>query len=252
MESNFDYKIFLKVVTGLQENLEELKLIAPFETREEYKIAKNLDFKRLKYFSCYLSNLEGSISFDANELVWVAPWASAIVGVERMRISGFSDIPSWFVKRLEIIGPSSFHNLTQFAFDVYDYTVVSIGLDFAAGLKQPLKLLRVSELLDVENCHKFENLVEKNAKSLESLGFIVSTIRNDKKVKSLQIRLPALPKLQKLFFSVERGPVLYYNRSEIKVTLTFPGVSETVNYKEHLPSIRCMKIHPEGGSGRCT
>ncbi|OXA39921.1 hypothetical protein Fcan01_25242 [Folsomia candida] len=185
-----------------------------------------------------------------DNLPWLAPWALAIVKVEAIQISGNSVMSSIFIEHMQKIGPLSFPKLTEFFLPNHSHSQpVSLGLDFLLGMKQPLRSLHLSEPLTMENFHKFETLVEKHAKSLEHLGFIVST--EEDATNGLQLRLPALPKLQDLYFSVEQE---FYRprRTYAMVTLTFPGDSDTANYKEHLPSIRSMRIYPGNELRRCT
>ncbi|OXA39978.1 hypothetical protein Fcan01_25265 [Folsomia candida] len=239
--SNFDYKIFLKVVTALQTTLQELYLRLYFYSDEEYQPEGNLHFKKLKVFSF---NFEHNRDLDPLNHAYLAPWAPAIVEAESIAISGCPVMTSILMKSLQEIGPLSFPKLTEFKMTLFSRRAQpSLGLDFLLGLKQPLNSLSVSELLRMEDFRKFENLVEKNAGSLENLVVTVSTQVDAK--TGLKLQLPALPKLRDLFFDVERGlDYDKYGKSEAKVGLKFPGDTGIVKYKAHLPSIRSMRLFP--------
>ncbi|XP_021958587.1 uncharacterized protein LOC110854460 [Folsomia candida] len=241
LEARFDYKIFVKVVTKLQETLQELtlkiemNLVTVTGQEIEYQIVTNLQFQQLKTFSFFLVGMNSRQSdMTAFNLAWLAPWASAIRNVDSILINGHSVLSSFLVKHMRTVGPSSYPNLTQ----VSTPFIHEAGpiLDFLLRLEQPLTSLSLPKLVKMQDFQNFEKLVEKNGRTLEHLEFVVSTCGEDGQ-SGVTLRLPALPKLERLDFWVKRG-------SDEGVTLIFPGDEASMSYKAHLPSIRSLRIYP--------
>ncbi|OXA49414.1 uncharacterized protein LOC110854459 [Folsomia candida] len=229
------------VVTKLQDTLQELildmdmSLLQPNGEEAAYQIATNLDFKHLRAFTFFLNgNYLRNTDFASLNLAWLTAWASAIKKIQSITIHGDPVLSSFLVDHMQTVGPSSYPNLTQVSTPfIHEAGPV---LDFLLGLEQPLTSLSLPILVKMQDFQNFEKLMEKNGKTLKHLELVVSTCGEDGQF-GVTLRLPALPKLERLDFWVKRG-------SDEGVTLIFPGDAASMSYKAHLPSIRSLRIYP--------